>query len=62
MEEIDYNKDKKNKKLEIVKGDHKNLKISDVKDNLTFEIEDNNEVKKENIVIPESQNKDDTNN
>lgn len=62
MEEIDYDKDKKKKKLKIVKGDHKNLKISDVKDNLTFEIEDNKEVKRDDIVIPENQNKDDTNN
>lgn len=57
MNEIDYNKNKKKKKIEIVKGDHKNLKISDVKDNLNFEIEENKDVDKENIVIPENQNK-----
>ena len=57
MNEIDYNKNKKKQKIEIVKGDHKNLKISDVKDNLNFEIEENKDVDKENIVIPENQNK-----
>ena len=57
MNEIDYNKNEKKKKIEIVKGDHKNLKISDVKDNLNFEIEENKDVDKENIVIPENQNK-----
>lgn len=57
MNEIDYNKNKKKKKIEIVKGDHKNLKISDVKDNLNFEIEESKDVDKENIVIPENQNK-----
>lgn len=59
MEEVDYDKNKKKKQLKIVKGDHKNLKISDVKDNLTFEIEDNKNIKKEDIIIPESQNDDD---
>ena len=59
MEEVDYDKNKKKKQFKIVKGDHKNLKISDVKDNLTFEIEDNKNIKKEDIIIPESQNDDD---
>ena len=54
MEEINYEKNNKKKKLEIVKGDRKNLKISDVKDNLNFEIEENKESKKENIIIQEN--------
>ena len=55
MEEVDFSQKKKKKKIEIVKGDRKNLKISDVKDNLNFEIDENTGVKKENIVIPENQ-------
>lgn len=55
MEEVDFSQKNKKKKIEIVKGDRKNLKISDVKDNLNFEIDENTGVKKENIVIPENQ-------
>ena len=41
------------KQIEIVKGDPKDLDISEVKDNLAFEIEDK-DPKKENIIIPEN--------
>lgn len=41
----------KNKKIEIVKGSSKDLNISEVRDNLTFENHKSNT--KENIVIPE---------
>lgn len=40
------------KKIEIVKGSSKDLQISEVRDNLTFENPKEN--KKENIVIPET--------
>ena len=49
LEEKDENK---NKKIEIVKGTSKDLNISEVRDNLTFENHENNQ--KENIVIPET--------
>ena len=51
MEEIN---DNKNKKIEIVKGKSKDLEISDVKDNLTFEVHDNKANKNGEIVIPET--------
>ena len=53
MEEINENKDKK---IKIVKGHSKDLEISDVKDNLTFEVHDNNTKKNGDIVIPENKN------
>ncbi len=43
----------KRKKIEIVQGTSKDLNISEVKDNLTFEKPEEN--KKENIIIPENQ-------
>lgn len=56
MEEKKFD-EKKDKKIEIVKGDGKELDISSVKDNLNFEIEsDENKVKK-NIIIPKNQKK-----
>lgn len=42
----------KKKKIEIVKGSSKDLNISEVRDNLTFE--NPKDSKKENIVIPET--------
>ena len=48
------NNEKKEQKIEIVKGNPKDLDISDVKDNLAFEVE-NEKKKKENIIIPENQ-------
>ena len=56
LEEKDEKKENE-KKLKIVKGSSKDLQISDVKDNLTFEKPEEN--KKNNIIIPE--NVDDTN-
>lgn len=62
MEEKKYpennNEDKNNKeKIEIVKGNGKDLNISKVSDNLAFEIEDNGNSQKPNkkIVIPNNQ-------
>ena len=43
----------KRKKIEIVQGTSKDLNISEVKDNLTFEKPEEN--KKGNIIIPENQ-------
>ena len=51
MEEKNYNSDKK---IEIVRGNSKELEISEVKDNLTFEVHKKNTDKE--IVIPENQN------
>ena len=56
LEEKDEKKENE-KKFKIVKGSSKDLQISDVKDNLTFEKPEEN--KKNNIIIPE--NVDDTN-
>ena len=42
------------KKLEIVKGNSKDLNISKVQDSLAFEAEENPEETKENIVVPET--------
>lgn len=53
LEEKDENK---NKKIEIIKGSSKDLNISEVRDNLTFE--NHKENQKENIVIPEILNAD----
>ena len=43
----------KDKNIEIVEGDLDDLNISDVKDNLAFEIEKKPQ-KKDNIIIPEN--------
>lgn len=53
---LEENDKDKNKKIEIVKGSSKDLNISEVRDNLTFENHKSN--KKENIVIPETLNTD----
>lgn len=50
----------KNKKIEIIKGSSKDLNISEVRDNLTFE--NHKENQKENIVIPEILNADEEEN
>lgn len=50
---FEEHKDEKKKKIEIVQGNSKDLNISEVKDNLTFEKPEEN--KKENIIIPENQ-------
>ena len=51
LEEKDEKKENE-KKLKIVKGSSKDLQISDVKDNLTFEKPEEN--KKNNIILPEN--------
>lgn len=53
MEEFDNNEEKKNVKIEIVKGNPKDLNISEVKDNLTFEVVE--EKNNQKIIIPENQ-------
>ncbi len=50
---FEEHEDEKKKKIEIVQGNSKDLNISEVKDNLTFEKPEEN--KKENIIIPENQ-------
>ena len=52
MEE--YKDSNEKKKIEIVKGDSKDLNISEVKDNLAFESENKQSPKKGNIIIPQS--------
>lgn len=52
MEEINDD-EKKRIEIEIVKGNPKDLQISDVKDNLSFEVRE--EKNKQNIIIPENQ-------
>ena len=48
---------KNNKKIEIIKGNSKDLEISEVKDNLTFEVSENNTKKKGEIIIPQNHKK-----
>lgn len=50
---MEENNEIKKKKIEIIQGNSKDLDISDVKDNLTFERPEEN--KKENIIVPENQ-------
>ena len=59
LEEKDEKKENE-KKFKIVKGSSKDLQISDVKDNLTFEKPEEN--KKNNIIIPENVDDADDNN
>lgn len=53
MEEFDNNEEKKNVKIEIVKGNPKDLQISEVKDNLSFEVRE--EKNTQEIIVPENQ-------
>ena len=53
VEENNFNDEKKEKKIKIIQGDSKELNISSVKDNLSFEV-DNSKEKKQNIIIPEN--------
>lgn len=53
-EEFDENK--KQEKIEIVNGKSKDLDISEVRDNLTFEVQKNNPKENGDIVIPEVHN------
>ena len=55
--DMEEEKDLKNNNIEIVTGHSKDLNISDVKDNLTFEVHKNETKKNGEIVIPSSQNK-----
>ena len=57
MEENNNENEKKNNKIEIIQGNPKELDISDVKDHLPFEIQ-NDKMKKQNIIIPEIKKKD----
>ncbi len=59
MEEFDNNEEKKNIKIEIVKGNPKDLNISEVKDNLSFEVVE--EKPNQKIIVPENQKKCDSN-
>lgn len=52
---IEDNENEKKKNIEIVIGNSKDLKISEVKDSLTFEVHDNDVTKKGEIVVPENQ-------
>ena len=45
---------REDKKIEIVKGNSKDLNISDVKDNLTFEVHHNDTRKNGEVIIPEN--------
>ena len=56
IEEKSKNEEKK-KRIEIVRGNSKDLNISNVKDNLIIEKPEEN--KKDNIVIPETVNSQD---
>lgn len=56
MEEKNFNTNK-NKKIKIVQGNGKDLDISGVKDNLSFEIESEENKTKKNIIIPKKQKK-----
>ncbi len=53
MEEFVNNEEKKSVKIEIVKGNPKDLNISEVKDNLSFEVVE--EKNNQNIIVPENQ-------
>lgn len=55
LSDLDEDKsDTNEKKLEIVKGNSKDLNISKVQDSLPFEAEENAEETKKNIVVPEN--------
>lgn len=55
LSDLDEDKsDTNEKKLEIVKGNSKDLNISKVQDSLPFEAEENVEETKKNIVVPEN--------
>ena len=51
---MEEQENKKDNTIEIVKGNSKDLEISDVKDNLTFEVSENNTKKKGEIIIPKN--------
>lgn len=53
---MEEEKDNLDKKIEIVKGNSKDIIFSDVKDNLTFEVHENTTKQNGEIIIPENQN------
>lgn len=55
------NKKNEEKKITIIQGTGRDIQISDVKDNLTFEIHDNKDEKK-NIIIPGKKDEENNNN
>ncbi len=55
MEEFE---EKKRKDIKIITGDSKDLNISKVRDNLTFEVQEDTS-SKNNIVIPQNQKHED---
>ncbi len=57
MVEENNQEERKPKKIEIVKGNSKDLNISNVRDNLIMEKPEENQ--KQNIIIPENVNSED---
>ena len=57
MVEENNQEERKPKKIEIVKGNSKDLNISNVRDNLIMEKTEENQ--KQNIIIPENVNSED---
>lgn len=55
---IEDNENEKKKNIEVVIGNSKDLKISEVKDSLTFEIHENDATKNGEIIVPENQKSD----
>lgn len=55
LNDIDDKEKNSKKKLEIVKGNSKDLNISKVQDSLAFEAEENDEENKGKIVVPKNQ-------
>ena len=55
---IENSEDEKKKNIEIVIGNSKDLKISEVKDNLIFEVHNNDATKNGEIIVPENQRSD----
>lgn len=45
---------KEKKKIKIVEGDADDIEISEVKDNLAFEVENKKSPNKDNIIIPKN--------
>lgn len=52
---IEENNKTKPKKIKIIEGNSKDLNISTVQDNLTFEVTDEKKIDENNIIIPQNQ-------
>lgn len=52
---VENNENEKKKNIEIVIGNSKDLQISDVKDNLIFEVHENDATRNGEIIVPENQ-------